>query len=68
MTETTKDCHAQEILEIVTNGLSQRYTKLAQLTLFPMKVHYNPESPAMIISLKYVASLNGVKVTIYTSK
>ena len=38
-----KDLHAHEILDIVINGLSQRYEQMAQLKIFTMKVHYNPE-------------------------
>ena len=38
-------------------------TKMVQLKILPIEVHYNPESLAKILSLKDMASLNGVTVT-----
>ena len=57
-----------EIFEIVTNGVSQRYTKRENLKIFPVKVHYNPTSPANIIYLKDETGLNVVPVKMDTSK
>ena len=48
--------HAQETLDIFTNEVSQRYNKMAQLKLFPTKVHHNLVSLESILSFKYVAS------------
>ena len=42
--------------------------KMAQLKLFPMKVHYNISSLVNIISLKDMASLNGVTVAMDNSR
>ena len=46
--------------------ISQWYTIMAQSKLFPMKVRYNPESLAKILSLKYEVGLNGFTVTMGT--
>ena len=66
--EKIKHFYAQEILEIVTNGGSQRYKKISQLIILPMNGHYNPTSLTNIIYLKGVVGLNGVTLTMDNSK
>ena len=62
MTNVRK-CTPDECLTIFTNGGSQLFEKLGQLKLFPMTVHFNPDSMANILSMKHVAAIPGVRVT-----
>ena len=57
-----KKCGKAECLTIFTNGGSLFFEKIGQFKFFPLKVHFNAESMANILSMKDVASLPGVRV------
>ena len=61
-----KQCETAECLTVFTNGGSQFFEKIGQFKFFPLKVHFNEESMANILSMKDVASIPGVRV-IYDS-
>jgi hypothetical protein len=63
-----QDCSPSETLHIVTNGGAQIFNKQGDLNILPLKVHVNESSLANILSLKDVASIPGIKITMDTSK
>ena len=56
-------CKQHEILTVSTNGGLISFYKNSTLKLLPMKVHFNKDSIATIISFKEVADILGVKIT-----
>ena len=61
-----KHCENENELYVATNGGGMVYTSEAKLKLFPLVVHYNPNSIATILSIKDVASLPGCYMTMDT--
>ena len=61
-----RDCDEEHELYIATNGGSMRYNQVADLNMFPIQVHYNPQSIATILALKDVASVPGCYLTMDT--
>ena len=61
-----RDCTADEVLTVHTNGGSKTFTQMGTLNLFPMSVHYNPSSLANVLSFDTVAQLSGVRITLDT--
>ena len=51
------DCPPQERLCMTTNGGKMTYTQTATLNILPVKVHFNPQSMATILSLAGVDKL-----------
>ena len=62
------NCDKKNVLTLATNGGHKTFLKQADLKLFPMKVHFNKNSMATILSFKQVADLPGVIITTDTSK
>ena len=60
------DYNQHEFLTIYTNWGSQVYNQVADLIMFPIKVHYNPASMATILSFKAISSLEAVHITMDT--
>lgn len=54
-------------ITVITNSSFQSFNHEAELKILPIKVHYNPDSLANILSLSNVANLLGAKVTMDTS-
>ena len=63
-----RDCKKDEILEIVTNGGKQVYHQLAILRELPIQVHFKSDSLGNIVSLRDVANIPNVTITMDTSK
>ena len=57
-----------EILTVTMNGGSKTFTFRKGLKIFPIHVHYNPESMATILSLKDVANITVATVFMDTEK
>ena len=53
---------------MLTNGGSVTYKEVADCKLLPLKVHFNKDSLANVLSFKQVSELPGVKITTDTSK
>ena len=66
LVSSIKQCETAECLTILTNGGSQFFEKIGQFKFFPLKVYFNEESMANILSMKDVASIPEVRV-IYDS-
>ena len=58
-----RSCDDEETLHIVTNGGSLSYSVIGNCKLLPVQMHYNQDSIANVLSLKSVASIPGVRVT-----
>ena len=63
-----RKCNEGEELTVITNGGSQTFTHLAVLKDFPLQVHFKYDSLANIISLRDVANIPGVAITMDSSK
>jgi hypothetical protein len=61
-----KACSANEVLTVHTNGGTKSFLETAEFKLLPIKVHFNEDSMANILSLKDVASLPNVRVRMDT--
>ena len=61
-------CPVQDQLLLITNGGSMKFEEKGTLNLFPMSVHFNPNSMANILSLKEVGDLDGVHIKMDTSQ
>ena len=53
-------------LTLTTNGGFQTFKQLASLNMFPLQLHYNSSSLATILSVKDVALIPGVYITMDT--
>ena len=63
-----RDCEEDEHLTIVTNGGKQVYKQMGVMKSLPIQVFYKKESLANIISLRDIANIPGVKITMDTTK
>ena len=63
-----RKCHEGEELTIVTNGGSQKYDQIGFFKYLSLPIYYNPKSIANILSLKQVASVPDVRITMDTFK
>jgi hypothetical protein len=63
-----RKCSPEECLQMFSNGGSIFYDEMAPLKLLPLDVHFNAESVATILSVKDVANIEGVHITMDTSK
>ena len=61
-----KACSSDDVLTVHTNGGPKSFLETAELKLLPIRVHFNEESMANILSLKDVASLPGVRIRMDT--
>jgi hypothetical protein len=61
-------CSEEEELVIQTNGGEKCFDLKSKMKLFPIDVHFNDDSMANILSLKDVAELEGVRITMDTSE
>ena len=68
MVTNHRNCRNDEILRIHTNGGTQTFHQLGDLKFLPLKVHVNEKSMANILSLKDVAALDEVRVTMDSKK
>ena len=68
LVRNVRDCNEDEVLTIVTNGGTQVYKQLGVLKDFPLQVHFKSDSLANIISLRDVANISGVVITMDSSK
>jgi len=68
MVTNLRNCRNDEILRIHTNGGTQTFHQLGDLKFPPLKVHVNAKSMANILSLKDVAGLEEVRVTMDSKK
>ena len=57
------DCTRENFLTMSTNGGDKTFTKKAILRLLPIPVHFEEDSLATVISLKDIANIDGVYVT-----
>ena len=55
--EEVKNCTKDEEVTVLTNGGSLIFDSKERLTFLPLNVHVNNNSPALIISLKYVNNI-----------
>ena len=68
MVTNLRKCKENEILQIHTNGGVQNFYQIGVLKFLPIKVHVNEKSMANILSLKDVARLEEVRVTMDSKK
>ena len=61
-----RECSQAEKLTAYTNGGAQHYVKVADLIVFPIRVHFNENSMANILSFKTVANMEGTRITMDT--
>ena len=66
MVQHIRKCAPGQGITVLTNGDSQSFNKTADLNCLPIKVHYNSESMAIILSLLDVANLEGARITMDT--
>ena len=60
------DCKPGSGITVITNGGSQHFGAEADLKLLPMRVFFNPDSMANILSLSDIANIEGVRITMDT--
>ena len=60
-------CRPEDRLTAYTNGGVQVYSKIADLKLFPIKVHFKKSSMATILSLKTVSAIPGARLHLDTA-
>jgi len=65
LVKNVRDCKPDDVLKIHTNGGVQTFHQIGDLKFLPLTVHVNPASMANILSLKEVANLDGVRVTLW---
>ena len=58
-----RSCNPGDEVTVVTNGGARSFSKEATLNILPIRVHFNAESLANILSLSDVANLPGVRLT-----
>lgn len=63
-----RDCSPNDCLKMFTNGSTTYYDQIATLKLLPLDVHFNEDSMATILSVKDVANLENVHITMDTRK
>ena len=68
MVTNLRRCKENEILQIHTNGGVQTFHQIDDLKFLTIKVHVNKKSMANILSLKNVARLEEVRVTMDSKK
>jgi hypothetical protein len=68
MVGDVRNCSADERLTVHTNGGTKIFGKIAPLKLLPLEVHFNRESMATILSLKSVADIPNVRISMDTQK
>ena len=68
MIENVHTCTEYEKPRIITNGGIKDYDSIVSLKILTMEVHLNTDLMATILSLKYMASHSGVKITMDKSK
>ena len=61
-----RDCTSNETLTVCTNGGAQHYVQMADLIVFPIKVHFKKNSMANILSFWSVANMEGTRITMDT--
>jgi len=59
-----KQCKSDEVLTVITNGGSQIYTRMVELIMFPLDVHFKKDSMATILSFKDASSIPGVRIMV----
>ena len=62
------ECKQHERLTVSANGGLISFDKKSTFKLLPMKVHFNKNSMATILSFKEVADIPGVRITTDTEK
>ena len=65
--EYVNTCDKQKELTLLTNVESLIFYRKDRLTFLPLNVHMNDNYLAIILSLKYVNNIVGVRVTMDTS-
>ena len=68
LVKNIRKCGPDNSLEIRTNGGSIVYDNIGDLMLLPLKIFFNENSIANILSLKHVADIPGVYITMDTRK
>ena len=66
MIENIRDFTPDETLTVYTNGGSKNFTHIEPFKFLPMEVHFNLDSMANIIAIKYVASIPGLHTIMYS--
>ena len=61
------NCKPGDGITVITNGGSEVFRKHGTLNLLPLKVHFNAESLANIVSLSDIANLEGARLTMDTN-
>ena len=68
MVKNVDKCKNKYILTVQTNDGLKYFFHTASLHIFPLWVHYNPDSIATILSFKDVTNIPGASITTDTSK
>ena len=61
-------CENIDVLTVATNGGRKTFPSRADLKILPIKVYYNKNDMATILSFKQAADLPGVTIATDTSK
>ena len=63
-----RDCNSDLFLKVYTNEDSNNFTHMAPFKVLPMEVHYNTDSMANTLVIKYVASIPVVNIIMDSSE
>ena len=61
------DCKPGDGITVVTNGGSESFKQHGMMRLLPLRVHFNAQSIANIVSLSDIANLEGARLTMDTN-
>ena len=62
------DCSSDETLTVYTSGGSKTFKQMSPFKFLPMEVHFNPDSMANILVIKYVDEIPGLHISMYSRK
>jgi len=62
-----KDCEESDVLIITTNAGLRVFPEIARLKFFSISVYFDENSMATILSLKDIANIPGMRITMDTS-
>ena len=63
-----QDCSPNNTLTAHTNGGVQEYDHIATLRMLPITVHFKADLMAIILSLKTVSEIDGLRLTMDIAK
>ena len=68
MVNNLRLCSDEDCLKIYTNGGALEYNQMGDFAHIPLKIYYNPQSIANVLSLKAVSEVDGYRVSMDTDE